>query len=65
MIDQKTYFLITSVIFLIIAVLHVMRIVLGWPAAIGGWEVPFWLSWVAVILAGYLAYIGFKFSGKL
>jgi len=32
----------------------------GWPADIGGFVVPMWLSWVAVPLAGYLAYHGLK-----
>lgn len=54
----------TAVIFLIIAVLHLMRVVLGWYAEIGGWTVPFWLSWVAVIIAGFLAYVGFKLANK-
>ncbi len=63
--DQKTYFLTTAIIFLIITVLHVLRLTLGWSAVIGGWEIPIWLSWIALILAGYLSYKGLKFSGKL
>lgn len=62
--DQKTYFLTTAVIFLIIAVLHILRVILGWPSVIGGWEVPIWLSWIALILAGYLAFSGFKLKQK-
>ncbi len=64
MINQKNYFSITSAIFLIIAVLHILRVILGWPAVIGGWEVPIWLSWVALILAGYLAFSGLKLKQK-
>lgn len=65
MIDKKTYFLTTAIIFLIITVLHILRLVLGWNAVIGEWEVPFWLSWIALVLAGYLSYTGLKFSGKI
>ncbi len=58
--DKKIYFSTTAAIFLIIAVLHILRILLGWEAVIGGWTVPFWLSWAAIILAGYLSLVGFK-----
>jgi hypothetical protein len=41
------------------AVLHALRLLLGWEAVIGGWSVPTWFSWVALALAGYLAYSAF------
>ncbi len=63
-IQQKTYFNLVSIIFSIIAVLHLLRIILGWHAEIGGWVVPMWLSWVALIMAGYLAFAGFKLGKK-
>ena len=64
MIQEKKYLSITAAIFLIIAVLHLLRLVLGWGAEIGGWMVPSWLSWIAVVVAGLLAYMGFKLVGK-
>ena len=45
--DQKTFTILAGVIFAAVALLHVLRILMGWPAAIGGWAVPMWLSWVA------------------
>ena len=60
--STKTYSLTVAVIFGIIAVLHALRILLGWDAAIGGWAVPMWLSWLALIIAGYLSYMGYKLS---
>lgn len=47
---------VASVIFGIIAVLHAFRLFNRWDANIAGWSVPLWLSGVAVIVAGYLAY---------
>lgn len=64
MMKEKTYLSTVSVIFSIIFVLHLLRLFLGWSAMIGEWDVPIWLSWVAIIVAGYLAYTGFKFSKK-
>ncbi|MBI2087045.1 MAG: hypothetical protein HYT69_02640 [Candidatus Zambryskibacteria bacterium] len=58
--NQKTYYSVTGVIFLIIAVLHLLRILNSWPAEIGIVAVPMWASWVAVVLAGYLSYHGLK-----
>lgn len=57
--DKETFVSSASAIFLAIAVLHGLRIFYGWPAVIGGWVVPMWLSWVALVIAGYLAYQGF------
>ena len=58
--SQKSYYLTTGAVFLVIAILHLLRIVNGWPANISGFVVPMWLSWVAVLFAGYLAYHGLK-----
>ena len=37
-----------------VALFHVLRIFLGWPAVIGGWTVPMWLSWSGLVVAGAL-----------
>lgn len=58
--SQKSYYATTGTVFLIIAILQLLRVLNGWPAFIGTFVVPMWLSWVAVLLAGYLAYQGLK-----
>ncbi|MBI2611001.1 hypothetical protein HYW60_03660 [Candidatus Kaiserbacteria bacterium] len=57
--DQKMYFKVSSGVFALVALLHLARVLFGWDAVIGGWMVPMWLSWVALIVAGYLAYSGY------
>ena len=57
---QRAYNTITAAIFAVIAALHLLRIVFGWPAQIGGWDVPQWLSWLAFVVAGALAWVGFR-----
>ncbi len=57
--SRSALILTTGVIFSLVAVLHALRLLLGWDAVIGSWEVPRWLSWLALILAGYLAYSAF------
>ncbi len=57
---QKTFLSVAGAIFSVIAVLHLLRAVLGWKAVIGSFEVPMWLSWVAFAGAAYLAYSALK-----
>lgn len=58
--NQKTFTLTVGVVFSIIAVLHALRLLFGWQAVIGGWNVPTWLSGLALVVSGYLAYTAFK-----
>jgi uncharacterized membrane protein len=60
--SQKAYLKTAAFIFLVIAALHLLRLVLGWEAVFEGWIVPYWLSAVALAVAGYLAYEGFRLS---
>ncbi|MAF79971.1 hypothetical protein CL629_02740 [bacterium] len=62
--NKKIYYRATSIIFLIIAAGHLLRVVKGWEAIIGGVAIPMWFSWGAVALAGYLAYRGHKLASK-
>lgn len=60
--NQKTFSTVVGVIFSVIAILHLLRVVLGWNAVIGTFSVPMWLSWVAAVVAGFLAYSAFKLA---
>lgn len=62
--NEKAYYTTVALIFLIIAVLHLLRAIQGWEAVIGGVLVPVWFSWVAAILAGYLSLRGFQLKDR-
>ncbi len=62
---QKTFTLTSGVIFSLVAVLHALRLLLGWEAVIGGWQVPRWVSWPALALSGYLSYTAFTLKRRL
>ena len=47
---------ITAGLFLLIGVLHTMRLVFGWQVMIGGIEIPFWVSVLALAAALSLAW---------
>ncbi|HEY7688674.1 MAG TPA: hypothetical protein VH835_08280 [Dongiaceae bacterium] len=57
--SPRTYFLATAILFSIICLIQLLRIVFAWDAVIGGWSVPMWLSWIAVVVTAALAYLGF------
>ncbi len=52
---MKPFTTIAIVIFALVAVLHVLRLILGWEAVINGIVVPMWVSVVGVFIAGGLA----------
>jgi len=61
---QKTFTLVASVIFLVIALGHLSRLVFKWSVSLGGWAVPFWINGVALLVFAYLAQQGFRLSKK-
>jgi hypothetical protein len=50
---------VTATLFLVVAIIHLLRIIFGWSVEIGGLSIPFWVSWLGVPVAGALAYFGF------
>ena len=59
---QRTFNTLAGTIFLLVALLHALRLLFGWPASIGGWIMPMWVSWAGLVLAGFLAYSAFKYK---
>ena len=64
MLSSKTFFQISGIIFFVVALMHLLRILLDWQASIANWDVPMWLSYIGVVVAGYLAYNAFKLAGN-
>ena len=62
--NQKTFSFLASLIFLLIALGHLSRLVFKWSVSLGGLAVPFWISWVAMLIFVYLAYEGFRLTTK-
>ena len=62
--NQKSFSLIAGVVFLLIALGHVIRIVFGASFVVQDIPVPMWASWIAVVITGYLAYEAFRLARK-
>ena len=60
--DQKSFSLVAGLVFLLVAVMHALRLALGWHVTFGGWTLPMWVSWVALVITGFLAYQGLRLS---
>ncbi len=62
--SQKTFSLVVSLVFLLIAVMHALRLALRWEAVVNGWSVPMWVSALALLIAAYLAFEGLMFGRR-
>jgi putative Mn2+ efflux pump MntP len=59
----KSYSRLAALIFAVVAVLQVIRAASGWPITVGATtSIPLWASWVACVIAGVLAWVGFDAS---
>jgi uncharacterized membrane protein len=62
--NRRSYCVITGIIFIVIALLHLLRIIYHWRAVIGPWAAPDWISWIALVVAGYLGYEGIRLARR-
>lgn len=62
--SHKTFFGVSGTIFGAVAILHLLRILFGWEAQIGSFVVPTWVSWLSLLVAGYLAITAFSLLRK-
>ena len=60
--DKNKLLLVAAVIFGIVGFLHVLRLIFGWEAAIGNFNVPLYFSYIAIVVAFYLSFSMYKAS---
>ena len=60
--SAQGYARLAATIFAIIALLKLARAFAGWPVTVSGMTMPLWPSWVAFVVAGVLAWLGFRAS---
>jgi hypothetical protein len=59
---MEAFNVVASVIFMLVALLHLLRIYMGWPVVIGSWTVSMWVSRIALVVAGSLSYFGLSLA---
>ena len=57
--NPQTFTITAGVVFSLVALLHTLRLLKGWPVMIGPWRAPLWISWLGLALAAFLAYTAF------
>lgn len=62
--NKRTYFLISGLVFAIVAVVHLLRVINQFQVIIGTWSAPMAASWIGLIVAGILSYCGFTLMRK-
>ncbi len=62
--DQRIFNVVASVIFALVALLHLLRIYMGWPIVISSWTAPMWVSWIAFVVAGGLSFFGLSLATR-
>ena len=56
--NTKNYLIVSTIIFTVVAVVHLIRLTLGWPVELGTWNVPLAASLVAVLVSASVAMWG-------
>ena len=62
--SQYVFSLVAGLIFLLIALGHILRVVFNISFVVREIPVPMWASGIAVVIMGYLAYEGFRLAKK-
>ncbi len=60
--DKNKSLLIAAIIFGIVAILHLLRSIFSWEAVIGGFNIPLYFSYIAIVAAGYLCWNMYRAS---
>lgn len=59
---ERGLLIVIGAAFLIVALLHLARIAFDWDLILGAVSVPLWISWLGVVIPGYLSYSSFHFA---
>ncbi len=58
--NAKPYLYVSASIFTLVALMHLARLIQGWPVQIGEQMIPMAASWVGAVVAAALALWGFR-----
>lgn len=59
---MRQYTLVSGCFLTLLACVQLLRLLLGWPVAVGGVDIPLWASAIAALVAGSLAGWAFRVS---
>jgi hypothetical protein len=53
--DARPYLSVTAVLFIIVALIHLVRAINGWDVIIGPYALPISVSWIGFVVTGGFA----------
>jgi len=59
---ERAFYWGSGTVFTVVAILHLIRSIMGWNVRIHEWNVPVGVSVVLFLLAGFLAFTAFRLS---
>lgn len=62
--SERNLLTFAGLVFLAVALLHLLRLAFGWSLVLGAFAIPLWLSWLGFFIAGYLSYSSFHFARR-
>jgi hypothetical protein len=62
--SQKTFSLVAGVFFSLVALAHALRIVFSAPVVVANTAIPLWVSWIALVVTGFLGYEGLRLARR-
>ena len=54
----KIYLIVSTMIFALVGIMHLLRLVMGWSAQVGTLSVPLWASLLAMLVCASVALWG-------
>ena len=60
---SSSYAAVSALIFAIVALVHLARLVRGWPVQVGSFAAPMSVSWIGLLVSALLAIWGFMQLG--
>ena len=60
--SKNNFVSIAAFIFLLVGILHVLRLLNGWGVQMGNTVIPMWISWPALVVAACLTWQGFRLA---
>lgn len=61
---NKVYLYVSSLIFGVVALAHLLRVVNQWPVQVNAFAVPQWVSWPGLVVAGVLCIWGITLARR-
>ena len=52
----NTILKLNIIFFLLISIIHLLRILARWDVSINRWQVPWWINILAIIILGFFIY---------